>query len=73
MTTKTQIKIRSGEIIKVGDMFNGTYYDDTCGAYVVAIHKPYSRWLIKLQSFDNDNTWRNLYACKFHKYNLKKL
>lgn len=73
MTTKTQIKTRSGQIIKVGDIFNGIYFDDTCGAYVVAIHKPYSRWLIKLQSFDNDNTWRNYYACKFHKYDLKKL
>lgn len=73
MTTKTQIKIRSGEIVKVGDMFNGIHQDDTCGGYIVSIHKPYSRWLIKLQAFDGHNTWRNFYACKFHKYNLKKL
>jgi hypothetical protein len=71
--TKNEIKLKSGETIKVGDMFNGTYQDDTCGAYVVAIHKPRSRWLIKLQAFDCDNSTRNLHASMFHAYGLSKL
>lgn len=70
--TKTEIKIKNGQIIKVGDMFNGIYSDDTCGAYVVSIYKPYGRWLIKLQCFDHMNKQRAFYACKFHANGLIK-
>ena len=71
--TKTEIKLKSGETIKVGDMFNGTYQDDTCGGYVVSIYKPLGRWLIKIQSFDYENGTRAYHASKFHRYGLSKL
>ena len=70
--TKNEIKLKSGETIKVGDMFNGIYQDDTCGAYVISIYKPFGRWLIKLQCFDYENKQRAYYACNFHRYGLTK-
>ena len=71
--TKNEIKLKSGETIKVGDMFNGIYQDDTCGGYVVSIYKPFGRWLIKLQAFDERDRQRAYYASKFHIYGLRKL
>ena len=71
--TKTEIKLKSGQIIKVGDMFNGIYQDDTCGGYVVSIYKPFGRWLIKIQAFDHNNATRAYYVSKFHIYGLRKL
>ena len=72
-TTKTEIKLKSGQIIKVGDMFNGIYKDDTCGGYVVSIYKPCGRWLIKIKSFDYENTTRSYFVSKFDRYGLSKL
>jgi len=72
-TTKTEIKLKSGEIIKVGDMFNGIYQDDTCGGYVVSIHKPFGRWIIRIKSFDCEDRIKACYAYNFHRYGLTRV